>query len=119
MAAAAIRTLVAGKTIIQYPIGNDINYINCSCSFRFSDPCLLNPSDNDSKLSGQNTPDCRNGNGAPGAGIGNGNGDLEHQNKFFAALMEQINILHETNSKICRNLHETKGACVAKKNFQL
>ncbi|KAH8311588.1 hypothetical protein KR044_007094 [Drosophila immigrans] len=80
---------------------------NISRGFRFSDPCLLNPSDNDSKLSGQNTPECRNGN-ASGNVNTNGNGDLEHQNKFFAALMEQINILHETNSKICRNLHETK-----------
>ncbi|XP_017057082.1 uncharacterized protein LOC108098570 isoform X6 [Drosophila ficusphila] len=77
---------------------------NFSRGFRFSDPCLLNPSDNDSKLSGQNTPECRNGNN-------NGSGcELAQQNKFFAALMEQINILHDTNSKICRNLHETKGA---------
>ncbi|XP_017057077.1 uncharacterized protein LOC108098570 isoform X2 [Drosophila ficusphila] len=75
---------------------------NFSRGFRFSDPCLLNPSDNDSKLSGQNTPECRNGNN-------NGSGcELAQQNKFFAALMEQINILHDTNSKICRNLHETK-----------
>ncbi|XP_017036335.1 uncharacterized protein [Drosophila kikkawai] len=77
---------------------------NFSRGFRFSDPCLLNPSDsNDSKLSGQNTPDCRNGNASGGSGC-----DLSQQNKFFAALMEQINILHDTNSKICRNLHETK-----------
>lgn len=99
------------------------------CSFRFSDPCLLNPSDNDSKLSGLNTPECRNGNGngnnsnsasaasalnvnGNGSGTGTGGGDMEQQNKFFAALMEQINILHETNSKICRNLHETKGMYV-------
>ncbi|XP_067617763.1 uncharacterized protein [Eurosta solidaginis] len=71
---------------------------NISRGFRFSDPCLLNPSDNDSKVSGQNTPDRRNQ--IPT--------ELEN-NKFFAALMEQINILHETNTKICRNLHETKG----------
>ncbi|XP_053946161.1 uncharacterized protein LOC128855342 isoform X1 [Anastrepha ludens] len=70
---------------------------NISRGFRFSDPCLLNPSDNDSKVSGQNTPDRRNQ--MPS--------DLEN-NKFFAALMEQINLLHETNTKICRNLHETK-----------
>ncbi|XP_011205205.2 uncharacterized protein LOC105227533 isoform X1 [Bactrocera dorsalis] len=70
---------------------------NISRGFRFSDPCLLNPSDNDSKVSGQNTPDRRNQ--LPS--------DLEN-NKFFAALMEQINLLHETNTKICRNLHETK-----------
>ncbi|EDV47763.2 uncharacterized protein Dere_GG12296 [Drosophila erecta] len=74
---------------------------NLSKGFRFSDPCLLNPSD-DSKLSGQNTPECRNVNN-------NGSGcDLAHQNKCFAALMEQINILHDTNSKICRNLHDTR-----------
>ncbi|XP_016950659.1 uncharacterized protein LOC108024945 isoform X2 [Drosophila biarmipes] len=75
---------------------------NINRGFRFSDPCLLNPSDNDSKLSGQNTPECRNGNN-------NSVGcDLAQQNKFFAALMEQINMLHDTNSKICRNLHEAK-----------
>ncbi|XP_037940936.1 putative uncharacterized protein DDB_G0282499 isoform X2 [Teleopsis dalmanni] len=72
---------------------------NISRGFRFSDPCLLNPSDNDSKVSGQNTPNRRNHNTT----------EIEN-NKFFAALMEQINLLHETNSKICRNLHETKGA---------
>lgn len=99
---------------------NQINFF-IFCRFRFSDPCLLNPSDNDSKLSGQNTPECRNGNNSNSASAasalnvnGNGSGvgvagDVEQQNKFFAALMEQINILHETNSKICRNLHETKG----------
>ncbi|XP_039492428.1 uncharacterized protein LOC120452331 isoform X4 [Drosophila santomea] len=77
---------------------------NISKGFRFSDPCLLNPSDTDFKLSAQNTPDCRNDNN-------NGSScDQAHQNKFFAALMEQINILHDTNSKICRNLHDTKGA---------
>ncbi|XP_034138530.1 uncharacterized protein LOC117590197 isoform X6 [Drosophila guanche] len=79
---------------------------NFSRGFRFSDPCLLNPSDNDSKLSGQNTPDCRNGN----TNTNDSGCDLAQQNKFFAALMEQINLLHDTNSKICRNLHETKGA---------
>ncbi|BFF88865.1 uncharacterized protein DMAD_07759 [Drosophila madeirensis] len=77
---------------------------NFSRGFRFSDPCLLNPSDNDSKLSGQNTPDCRNGN----TNTNDSGCDLAQQNKFFAALMEQINLLHDTNSKICRNLHETK-----------
>lgn len=68
-------------------------------SFRFSDPCLLNPSDNDSKISGQNTPDRRN----------NIPSDMEQNNKFFNALMEQIQLLHETNTKICRDLHEAKG----------
>uniref|UniRef100_A0A1A9WHU0 Uncharacterized protein n=1 Tax=Glossina brevipalpis TaxID=37001 RepID=A0A1A9WHU0_9MUSC len=66
---------------------------------QFSDPCLLNPSDNDSKLSGQNTPDKR-----AGLTIDADN----NTNKFFSILMEQIQLLHETNSKICRNLHETK-----------
>ncbi|XP_015038062.2 sun domain-containing protein 1 isoform X6 [Drosophila pseudoobscura] len=83
---------------------------NFSRGFRFSDPCLLNPSDNDSKLSGQNTPDCRNGNGNGNTNTNDSGCDLVQQNKFFAALMEQINLLHDTNSKICRNLHETKGA---------
>ncbi|XP_070136778.1 uncharacterized protein [Drosophila bipectinata] len=77
---------------------------NFSRGFRFSDPCLLNPSDNDSKVSGQNTPYCRNGN------ISGSACDLAQQNQFFAALMEQIKILHDTNSRICQNLHETKGA---------
>ncbi|XP_026839965.1 uncharacterized protein LOC6594379 isoform X1 [Drosophila persimilis] len=81
---------------------------NFSRGFRFSDPCLLNPSDNDSKLSGQNTPDCRNGNGNGNTNTNDSGCDLVQQNKFFAALMEQINLLHDTNSKICRNLHETK-----------
>ncbi|XP_037826016.1 putative uncharacterized protein DDB_G0277255 [Lucilia sericata] len=72
---------------------------NISRGFRFSDPCLLNPSDNDSKLSGQNTPDRRN----------NLPNDMDQNNKFFNILMEQIQLLHETNTKICRDLHEAKG----------
>lgn len=76
------------------------NRLNFLCnSFRFSDPCLLNPSDNDSKISGQNTPDRRN----------NIPSDTEQNNKFFSVLMEQIQLLHETNTKICRDLHEAKG----------
>ncbi|XP_037823791.1 putative uncharacterized protein DDB_G0277255 isoform X1 [Lucilia sericata] len=71
---------------------------NISRGFRFSDPCLLNPSDNDSKLSGQNTPDRRN----------NLPNDMDQNNKFFNILMEQIQLLHETNTKICRDLHEAK-----------
>ncbi|XP_061391947.1 uncharacterized protein LOC133327405 [Musca vetustissima] len=71
---------------------------NISRGFRFSDPCLLNPSDNDSKMSGQNTPDRRN----------NLPNDMDQNNKFFNVLMEQIQLLHETNSKICRDLHEAK-----------
>ncbi|XP_073815610.1 probable cytochrome P450 304a1 isoform X5 [Musca autumnalis] len=72
---------------------------NISRGFRFSDPCLLNPSDNDSKMSGQNTPDRRN----------NLPSDMDQNNKFFNVLMEQIQLLHETNSKICRDLHEAKA----------
>lgn len=63
---------------------------------------MLNPSDNDSKLSGQNTPDRRN----------NLPNDMEQNNKFFNILMEQIQLLHETNTKICRDLHEAKGKFV-------
>lgn len=34
----------------------------------------------------------------------------EQQNgRILGTLLEQINLLHETNSKICRNLHDTKG----------
>lgn len=29
--------------------------------------------------------------------------------RILGTLLEQINLLHETNSKICRNLHDTKG----------
>lgn len=65
-------------------------------SFRFSDPCLIAPSDNESKMSGKNTPD--------GKSIDNQIGN----SKFLSTLLEQINLLHETNTKICRNLHETK-----------
>lgn len=83
-----------------FPNNKKNNQLNFLCnSFRFSDPCLLNPSDNDSKISGQNTPDRRN----------NIPSDTEQNNKFFSVLMEQIQLLHETNTKICRDLHEAKG----------
>lgn len=32
--------------------------------------------------------------------------------RILGTLLEQINLLHETNSKICRNLHDTKGEFV-------
>lgn len=47
--------------------------------------------------------------GVPPGQPGTAETDSNSNNKFFLALMEQINLLHETNSKICRNLHETKG----------
>lgn len=45
------------------------------------------------------------GGGAGGAppSMGDPNG------RILGTLLEQINLLHETNSKICRNLHDTKG----------
>lgn len=61
---------------------------------RFSDPCLANNSDdegaqqkNDDKINLKNQSD---------------------NNKLLAYLIQQINNLHETNSKICRNLNDTK-----------
>lgn len=64
-------------------------------SRRFSDPCLANNSDEESAQ--QSTADKLN---------------LKNQsdnNKLLATLIQQINYLHETNSKICRNLNDTKG----------
>lgn len=43
----------------------------------------------------------------------NGANGKEVNNKtLLVTLMKQINLLHETNSKIFRNLHETKGKWV-------
>lgn len=43
----------------------------------------------------------KNQNGANGSDVNN--------KTLLVTLMKQINLLHETNSKIFRNLHETKG----------
>lgn len=37
------------------------------------------------------------------------NGTDVNNKTLLVTLMKQINLLHETNSKIFRNLHETKG----------
>lgn len=39
-------------------------------------------------------------------------------NKALILLMSQINLLHETNSKIFRNLQETKGGCCVQDRFE-
>lgn len=40
------------------------------------------------------------------------NGTDVNNKTLLVTLMKQINLLHETNSKIFRNLHETKGKWV-------
>lgn len=73
---------------------------------RFSDPGGLagNSDDNESKDEGdaskKTTPN--------GEHTRRTDGKTDDK-KMMATLLEQINILHETNSKICKNLHETKG----------
>ncbi|CAD7093630.1 unnamed protein product [Hermetia illucens] len=77
-------------------LNDNIDMNDPTRSLRFSDPCLIAPSDTDSKISGKNSPDTKS---------------FENQttsNKLLTRLLEEINSLHETNSKICRNLHETK-----------
>lgn len=59
--------------------------------FRFSDPCLAANSEDET----QNDRDKSK--------------NQSDQNKLIATLIKQINILHETNSKICRNLNDTKS----------
>ncbi|KAJ6637233.1 hypothetical protein Bhyg_09963 [Pseudolycoriella hygida] len=58
---------------------------------RFSDPCLAGNSDNESPNSEENSQKVTS---------------KDDNDKLFKTLLEQIHILHETNSKICRNLHE-------------
>ncbi|XP_055384748.1 putative uncharacterized protein DDB_G0282133 isoform X3 [Condylostylus longicornis] len=84
---------------------------------RFSDPCLINPSDHEgSKLSGQNTPSLNPEQDNLSNQNNNNNSNNMSNQKLFLTLMEQINLLHETNSKICRNLHDTKIDIEALKN---
>lgn len=64
--------------------------------FSFSDPCLAANSDDDesAQASRQNKTNTKN--------------PLD-STKLLSTLIQQINILHDTNSKICRNLNDTKG----------
>lgn len=93
---------IVNLTTVGENIDNNLDINDPTRNFRFSDPCLLNPSDGESKMSGQNTP--------------NDNVTNLNNNKLFMTLMEQINLLHETNSKICRNLQDTKIDIEALKN---
>lgn len=47
------------------------------------------------------------------------NGTDVNNKTLLVSLLKQINMLHETNSKIFRNLHETKGKWVMCKVFYL
>lgn len=62
----------------------------------FSDPCLAGASD-DSKDSG-NGPNGRSSNSTK-----------NDSTKMLSTILEQIGVLHETNTKICRSLHDNKG----------
>lgn len=62
-------------------------------NLRFSDPCLAANSEDETQ-SDQDKNNMKN--------------QSDH-NKLIATLIKQINILHETNSKICRNLNDTKS----------
>lgn len=68
--------------------------------YSFSDPCLAANSDNDSKDSG---------NGPTNHTSNSPKNDNNSSNKMLATILQQIGVLHETNTKICRNLHENKG----------
>ncbi|XP_031631656.1 myb-like protein D isoform X2 [Contarinia nasturtii] len=59
---------------------------------RFSDPCLAANLEDETQNDGDKS-NLKN---------------QSDQNKLIATLIKQINILHETNSKICRNLNDTK-----------
>lgn len=61
---------------------------------RFSDPCLAANSEEDETQPDRDKSNMKN--------------QSDH-NKLIATLIKQINILHETNSKICRNLNDTKS----------
>lgn len=64
-------------------------------NFRFSDPCLIDNSEDETEGDGRSKSNLKN--------------QSNNNNKLLATLIKQINILHETNSKICRNLNDTKG----------
>lgn len=42
-------------------------------------------------------------------GNNNSNNNSNNNNNLVVVLLKEISKLHETNKKICRNLHETKG----------
>lgn len=65
----------------------------------FSDPCLAANSDEDDATDPAGRKQKTN---------------AKHpldNTKLLSTLIQQINILHDTNSKICRNLNDTKGKC--------
>lgn len=62
--------------------------------YRFSDPCLAVNSEDETQTDRDKSNQMKN--------------QSDH-NKLIATLIKQINILHETNSKICRNLNDTKS----------
>lgn len=67
----------------------------------FSDPCLAANSDNDSKDSGDKNSQQLKQN------INSTKNDTN--TNLVATLLQQMNMLHETNSKIIRNLQDTKS----------
>lgn len=70
------------------------------CAFSFSDPCLAGASE-DSKDSGNGPTNTTNRSPHPTA--------KNESTKMMSTILEQIGALQDTNTKICRSLHENRG----------
>lgn len=81
--------------------------INRNFFYRFSEPCLLNVAS--SEVQNDSRPNCLNNDNLGNVPSTSASNVEASTNKLFAVIMEHIQQLHDTNSKIYRNLHETKG----------
>ncbi|XP_053698405.1 putative uncharacterized protein DDB_G0271606 isoform X2 [Sabethes cyaneus] len=70
---------------------------------------MLNASSSINNGSAGGTPGNNGGGFIGGGGTSGGNNASNNQNNLVLVLLKEISKLHDTNKKICRNLHETKG----------
>ena len=98
------------------PLGN-MNVSNNSNIRPLNESSVEDDEDDDQETDEEEEQPQMNGNQSKvptengGNGNNNGSGNLNNKT-LLVSLLKQINLLHETNSKIFRNLHETKGECV-------
>lgn len=100
----------AGDGMVSSSIGGGGGGVVRGTGDRFSSGSISATSrSGSSSITSHNSQDQQHRSLPPGGHEAKSSSSSSRHGKMLGTLLEQINLLHETNSKICRNLHETKG----------
>ncbi|XP_039434919.1 probable serine/threonine-protein kinase cdc7 isoform X1 [Culex pipiens pallens] len=84
----------------------DLNLLNSASSANATNSINNGPTGTTNGTNGLNGTST--GNNSTSTNTNNSNGNANNNNNLVLVLLKEISKLHETNKKICRNLHETK-----------